>query len=243
MRVVAILGAGLLACLLILGVRWSFQRFKASEQAPDEPAISVREDHDLQAAPESFSGDPLMRPRRKGEPVLDATLVDQDGREFKLSDFRGQKVVLTFLYTHCNVASMCPLTTRRLAEAHRRLAADSRDEVQFVVASFDTKRDTPEELRAYAARHDLNVPAFTFATGTQEQVDRLSRSLNTYYRPDRLGYFDHNIVVTVIDENGIIREWLFGTKWTLDELLSALNKSVSPSRSVLPDHSNEVRPE
>ncbi len=238
MRVWAILGAGLLACLLILGVRWGFQQFKANEPGSGEPSISVREDDGLQGNPELPPGDILTRPRRKGEPALDARLLDQDGREFKISDLRGHKVVLTFLYTQCNVASMCPLTTRRLAEAHRRLAADSRTDVRFVVVSFDTKRDTPEELRAYAARHDLDVPAFTFATGTQEQVDRLSRSLNTYYRPDRFGYFDHNIVVTLIDENGIIREWLFGTKWTTDELLSALDKSVSPSHSDLPCHSD-----
>jgi cytochrome oxidase Cu insertion factor (SCO1/SenC/PrrC family) len=75
--------------------------------------------------------DPATLPgRRLGDhsarrPVKDAALIDQDGKTRRLSDWRGHRLALTFVYTRCPLPEFCPLMnqhfrTCRHAGAERR---------------------------------------------------------------------------------------------------------------------------
>src|SRR5581483_2520527 len=55
-------------------------------------------------------------------PAPNFTLVDQQGQQVSLAQFRGQPVVLTFLYTHCPDA--CPLIADQIRQATDQLGAD-----------------------------------------------------------------------------------------------------------------------
>src|SRR5437016_1262618 len=56
-------------------------------------------------------------------PAPPFSLVDQDGQQVSLAQFRGQPVVLTFLYTHC--PDECPLIADQIRVATTQLGADS----------------------------------------------------------------------------------------------------------------------
>ena len=58
-----------------------------------------------------------------GEPVPDFAMTSQDGKAVKLSDLRGNVVVLTFIYTRCPLPDFCPLMDKKFSELAQRLGA------------------------------------------------------------------------------------------------------------------------
>ena len=84
-----------------------------------------------------------------GSPAPDFTLVDQDGAEVSLADFRGRGVIL-FFYP----AAMTPGCTTE--------ACDFRDSLAPLEAAgyavIGISRDAPETLREFRARDGLTYP-------------------------------------------------------------------------------------
>jgi protein SCO1/2 len=64
-----------------------------------------------------------------------------------------------------------------MAEAHRRLSDLPPEEVAFVSMSIDANVDTPERLKAFAARHGAN---WTFLTGEKRIMDEALVRLSAY---------------------------------------------------------------
>jgi protein SCO1/2 len=119
----------------------------------------------------------LDRARDAGLPVYGEApvfaMVDQSGRPVRSEDLRGRVVVTNFIYTSC--PDVCPVLSARMAA----LAARLRDagllgtRVAIVSVSVDPERDTPEVLRAYAARFGADGEAWRFLTGDPAEVRTL----------------------------------------------------------------------
>lgn len=92
-----------------------------------------------------------------------------DGRELKLSRFRGKLVVLEFGYTSC--VDVCPVSLAMLAAARKKLGALA-DQVQVIYATVDPERDTVDHMHRYLAAFD---PTFIGATGTPAQMARVRK--------------------------------------------------------------------
>src|SRR5206468_9646600 len=58
-----------------------------------------------------------------GTPAPNFRLTDQFGKSISLSQFQGEPVILTFLYTHCPDA--CPLTAEKLHAAMQSLGSET----------------------------------------------------------------------------------------------------------------------
>jgi protein SCO1/2 len=100
------------------------------------------------------SGEPeLVGTDLGGKPAPGFTLTDHRGQTVSLSDFRGEAVVLTFIYTNC--PDVCPVIARTLQTAHEMLPEDTRDQVALLAVTIDPERDTEEALRAFSAAHNL----------------------------------------------------------------------------------------
>jgi protein SCO1/2 len=169
-----------------------------------------------------------ITPVQIGRPVPDAVLIDHEGQPLRISELRGRVVVLSFVYTHCQVSTMCPTTISKMSAARNRVVARGLQDVTFLLVSFDPERDDPERLRAVGEA----LPAddtLRMAVGSETQVGPLARALNTYYVKSTPGVFEHNIVVSVIDRDGILRDDLFGASWEVDELADAVMR-VGASR-------------
>lgn len=111
--------------------------------------------------------------------VVDAALVDQDGRPMRfVSDVLGDRlVVMSFIFTSCT--TICPVISSRLTKLQERLGDRMGREVRLVSLSIDPRRDTPERLKAWAERHQAG-PDWLHLTGQPDEVERLLRGLGVY---------------------------------------------------------------
>jgi protein SCO1/2 len=101
------------------------------------------------------------------------SLVNQDSVEVSFpSDFKGEYVVMGFIYTHC--PDICPLITQNLIAIQKGL--DYPDNVQFLGVSFDPERDTPAILHRYKEVFKLDTN-FQFLTGEPAMVEQFMDSV------------------------------------------------------------------
>ncbi len=152
-------------------------------------------------------------------PVLreapDFDLTNQDGLEVKLSDFRGKVVVMDFIYTSC--PDVFGMLNHKLKILRDQLEEGLKQDLVLISVSFDPL-DTPEVLRGYAAEQGFDVPGWQFLTGTPEQIRQVTDYYGVVYElveaaehehegsheHDRV--FIHNIVVVLIDQDGMVRK-------------------------------------
>jgi protein SCO1/2 len=97
----------------------------------------------------------------------DFTVRGSNGKELKLSQFRGKLVLLEFGYTSC--VDVCPVSLAMLAQARKQLGPQA-DQLQVIYVTVDPERDTEERMRNYLKAFD---PTFIGATGTPQQMARV----------------------------------------------------------------------
>lgn len=145
-----------------------------------------------------------------------------DGKDFRLSSFRGKVVVLEFGFTHC--PAVCPASLAMLAQARQKLGADA-DRLQVVFISVDPERDTPARLNTYLAQFDKS---FIGLTGTPEQMAAIRKdygiSATRFPAPaGQSGYqMGHSSYLYFIDKKGMLRAMMpFGRP--ADEMVHDVN--------------------
>jgi len=144
-----------------------------------------------------------------GKPLTDGSVYQLDskwtsdvGREIQLRVLRGKPQVVVMFYANCQWA--CPLLVHDMRQIEAALPEKLRDEVGFVLVSFDSKRDTVEALHAYRKTHELSTKRWTLLRGKPDDIRELAAVLGVNYREDVLGQFAHSNVVTILNRDGEI---------------------------------------
>lgn len=132
----------------------------------------------------------------------DFRLLDPDGRERTLADFRGKVVLVFFGFTQC--PDVCPTALARASEVKQLLGADG-ERLQVLFISVDPERDTPEVLRAYTAAFD---PTFLALYGDPARLAETAQQFQVVYQkvPTGASYtMDHTSVTYAYDPQGRLR--------------------------------------
>ena len=155
---------------------------------------------------------------------------DQDGAPVQLpADYDGQTLVLTFIYTSCPLPDYCPLMSQNFAALQDTIPARLQADVELLSVSFDPKNDTPPVLTDYAARYTDDLTNWTFATGTPEQVQRLT-SLFGVFTQQKDGQITHNLTTALIGPDGRVRERWHGNDWQPADVLKAVKRVEGATR-------------
>ncbi len=157
-----------------------------------------------------------------GDAVPDFTLTDQTGAAVRLSQFRGQPVAVTFVYTRCPVATACPLTVARFSKIQAGLVKDKFGELLTV--TVDPENDTPAALKAYAASIGADPARWKFLTGDPKAVARVAESFGVLYYPDK-GQIVHSQAVAIVDPDGRLATIYYGEQWEPETVLQDLQKA------------------
>lgn len=170
-----------------------------------------------------------------GLEVTDVDFVSADGRNLKLSDFRGKPLVISMIFTSCH--QICPMTTRHLAEvvdkARDALGADS---FEVAVVGFDSPVDTPDAMRYFANKQGISDKGWQVLSADQSAIDKLARDTGFLYFPSSAG-FDHLIQATVIDADGKVYRQVYGqvfdTPLLVDPLIELVLGRSPPEQPML----------
>jgi len=155
-------------------------------------------------------------------PAPDFTLIDQNGKQVSLHDYRGKAVALTFLYTHC--PDVCPLIASTLGQADRRL--QNPGQVEMLAVSVDPQGDTPPAIHKFDDDRGLaELGNWHYVTGAASQLAKVwadyggvnpnNASGSQALTPDQL---DHLALVYMIDPQGRMRAAL-PSNFTVDDFL------------------------
>ena len=134
----------------------------------------------------------------------DFELVDFNGKQRHLADFRGKVVVMFFGFTHC--PDVCPTTLAEFNAALEQLG-DAAGQVQVLFVTVDPERDTPDVLRGYVTAFN---DQFLGLTGTPEQIAKVAKEYKIVYQkvpgssPDNYSV-DHSAGTYIYDEQGRLR--------------------------------------
>lgn len=116
----------------------------------------------------------------------DFRLTDQFGKQISLSQFRGEPVILTFLYAHC--PDVCPLTAETLHATQLQLGKDA-SHVMMLAISVDPKGDTQAAVQNFSAEHKL-TSNWHYLIGTQSELAPVLELLQ-HLRPTLGDYHQH----------------------------------------------------
>ncbi len=142
----------------------------------------------------------LLYPQARALPAF--ALVQANGTPLTLSDWRGHWSIVYFGYTTC--PDVCPTTLQTLKVVWKELGKRGLgDHVRIDFISVDPERDTPDVLGKYVA---FFSPDFVAATGSDEQLTRISRALGLVYsrskNSDGTIEVDHSGSAVIIDPQG-----------------------------------------
>lgn len=161
------------------------------------------------------------------DPAPAFRLTDQDGNARALEDFRGQIVLLDFIFTRC--PGPCPILTGLHVKVQKELSPELRARTRFVSISLDPLRDTPAVLREYAKARGADLANWSFLTGAPDEVDAVLKSYGVGSMRTADGQIEHVVVTFLIDGNGqIVRRYLGLDGHDPKELLRDIAHLVKP---------------
>lgn len=160
-----------------------------------------------------------------GNRLTDAAFVDTEGRQRRLSEFLGRPLLVSLIFSSC--AHSCSVTTRHIDRVVR-IARNALGQDSFTVLTigFDHPVDSPQAMRAYAARHGVNDPDWHFLSSEDPvALATLMRELGFYYEPSARG-FDHTVQVSVLDRQGVLYRQVYGDTFSAPQLVEPLKQLV-----------------
>jgi protein SCO1/2 len=176
------------------------------------------------------SADALLN---EGDVVPDAAFVDATGTSRRLSEWRGQALAVTFIYTRCPFPDFCPLMDRQFQAAQRTLASDDAlgSRARLLSVSIDPGHDRPPVLRDHARRVGADPARWTFLTGRPEDIQAFAWQFGlSVVREGDATEIVHNLRTVVLDGEGRLATVLRGNEWTPDDLIGALRKAADGRR-------------
>jgi len=169
-----------------------------------------------------------------GDVVPDFKLLNQSDRTIHLNQFKGKIVLMTFIYTRCQLADFCPRMSRNFADIDKALAADPAlyKQTHLISVSFDPTYDTPKVLRSYGGAYTGNYTNerflhWDFAAPTEKELPAMTQFFNVGVTPGDSKSLTHSLSTVLIGKDGKIIDWYPTNEWKPEEIVAAIKKSAA----------------
>jgi protein SCO1/2 len=168
-----------------------------------------------------------------GDAVPDFRLLNQSGRNIRVSEFKGKVLVVTFIYTRCPLADYCPRMSRNFAEIDKALAGDPAlyRETHLLSISFDPSYDTPAVLRSYGGAYTGNYTKETFAhwdfaAPPEKELSQVTQFFGVGVTPGENKTLNHSLSTAVIGKDGKIVAWYPTNDWEPADVVEAVKQAA-----------------
>jgi protein SCO1 len=165
---------------------------------------------------------PLRRVTRLkiGDTVPDTPFVDQTGKPFRFSQLRGRDVVLSFIYTRCADARMCPLISAKFGKLQDQMGARK---LHLVEVTLDPAYDRPPVLARYGAAYRADPRKWSLVVGDAEPTLNFAAQFGITALPDPTVGLIHAENTVIVDRDGKIRWMQSDAGWLPDEILAQID--------------------
>ena len=165
-----------------------------------------------------------------GDEVPEGTFTDQAGKRRNLSDWRGQAIAVTFIYTRCPLPNFCPLMDQHFKRVQENFAerSEMRGRIHLLSVTFDPEYDRPPVLAAHARRLGADPTMWTFLTGNRKAIEAFAApfGISVIREEGSPQEIVHNLRTAVIDPNGRLVTILRGAEWAPEDLVNELRKTL-----------------
>jgi protein SCO1/2 len=204
---------------------------KNEEAAPDYWLENVKTFAHIDAA--HAAGANSLHLPAPGENVPDFSFTNQAGKRISLQQFRGNILLITFIYTRCPFPDFCPRMSRNFAEIYKQLGTNpALAGVHLLSLSFDPEHDTPKVLRDYgfSVAH-THAPAlfshWEFAAPSAVDLPKIADFFALTIKPEG-GLITHNLSTAVIGSDGKLVKWYHGSDWQPSDLIKDVAAASAP---------------
>lgn len=141
--------------------------------------------------------------KQQSRALEDFSLLDHQGAVFDNRRIQGRWSLIFFGYTYC--PDVCPTTMALLKQLEVELKGSiAEGNTQYILASVDPERDTPEKLADYVSHFN---PDFIGVTGSLDDMFEFARDLNSMFAKapiDEEGNYlvDHSMSIALVNPNG-----------------------------------------
>lgn len=161
----------------------------------------------------------------EGNKIADYELTDQDGKKFKLSDYKGKPLLVSFIYTTC--PDICNSLVATLVPAFEEIKKGLGDKFNAIVVGFDAEYDTPEMMKEFGLHHETDFNAVRFASGDKETIARMVRDFGFYYKELEDGGFKHMGLVSMLDRNFVLYRQIYKSTIAAADIRVPLNQLLT----------------
>jgi protein SCO1/2 len=168
-----------------------------------------------------------------GEDVPDFQFTNEYGHRISLKQYRGQVLLVTFIYTRCPFPDFCPRMTSNFAEIYKQVGTNPALATTHLLSiSFDPEHDTPKVLRDYASKstpaHDAALlNRWDFAVPTAADLPKIADFFALTIKPEG-GLITHNLSTAIIGSDGKIVQWYHGGDWQPSDLIKIAAAAAKP---------------
>ena len=166
-----------------------------------------------------------------GDLLPDCGFVNEYGQAVRLSDYRGQPIALTFIFTRCPTPEYCPAMMRHFGAAHQLLQSHPQAPKawKLLTLSFDPEHDTPEVMQRFGQAYGYASQDWSLLTqGDPQDFQALSQGIGLKFGA-RNGSILHNLRTVVLDREGRIAQCFTDEDWTPEQLVEALIQADQPA--------------
>jgi len=170
---------------------------------------------------------------KPGDVVPDFPLLNQNGHLIRIGKLRGKVVLLTFIYTRCQMADFCPKMSRNFAEIDKALAADPKvyDQTHLLSISFDPEYDTPAVLRSYGGAYTGNYTRekfqhWDFAAPSPGDLPKLEEFFDLGLTGQGASLM-HSLATVIVGKDGKVVAYYPTNDWTPETLLKQIREAAA----------------
>lgn len=186
--------------------------------------VSVTE---ARGAADLSSTSPVHLPQ-SGETPPDFGFINQERRPIHLAQFRGEPLLLTFIYSRCPLPDYCVRMSNNFAAVAKILQSSNPAafaKLQMLSITIDPEFDDPKVLRAYGKAYagavDPNLKHWSFATASPAEIRKAAEYFGLSYE-QQSGQVVHNLRTALLDADGRISELYLGNQWKPADVAATL---------------------
>jgi protein SCO1/2 len=168
-------------------------------------------------------------PLQVGDAMPEYHFTNQLGQAVSTTQFKGQAVVVTFIFTRCPLPNFCPRMSSNFEETQAKLLNPGSTGVsaaitnwQLLTITFDPEFDNVAVLKSYADRYHADPAHWSFLTGDPMDIRAIADQFNESFWKDETGAINHNLRTIVVNASGKIQKILTGNNWKAEELVTEI---------------------